>query len=158
MNDIEVRMQRLPHSDGLPLPRYESALAAGLDLIAAVAEEAPIVIAPGERALVPLAERMSTAAAASAVVERVPPGAVKRALAWQERRLEFDSVPLAQVAAEFNRYNRQQLVIVDVTLATRRFSGTFRADGYESFVRLLETDFGVSVTHEGRELLLRVRR
>jgi dUTP pyrophosphatase len=53
MNDVEIRLQRLPHSDGLPLPRYESALAAGLDLIAAVAVEAPIVIAPGERALVP---------------------------------------------------------------------------------------------------------
>lgn len=53
MNGIEIRLQRLPHSDGLPLPRYESALAAGLDLVAAVGNDAPIVIAPGERALIP---------------------------------------------------------------------------------------------------------
>jgi dUTP pyrophosphatase len=53
MNGIEIALQRLPHSDGLPLPHYQSALAAGLDLIAAVASDAPIVIAPGERALIP---------------------------------------------------------------------------------------------------------
>jgi dUTP pyrophosphatase len=53
MNRIEIALARLPHSDGLPLPHYQSALAAGLDLIAAVSADAPIVIAPGERALIP---------------------------------------------------------------------------------------------------------
>jgi dUTP pyrophosphatase len=53
MNGIAIALQRLPHSDGLPLPHYQSALAAGLDLIAAVASDAPVVIAPGERALIP---------------------------------------------------------------------------------------------------------
>jgi transmembrane sensor len=121
-----------------------------------VAATAPLLVA-GERALVLLAERPSSTTPASAIVEPVAPLALKRALAWQERRLEFDTVPLAQVAREFNRYNRQQLVIADAALAARKFSGSFRADGYESFVRLLETDFGVSVTHEGRETVLRAR-
>ena len=53
MNGIEIALQRFPHSDGLPLPHYQSALAAGLDLVAAVAADAPVVIAPGERALIP---------------------------------------------------------------------------------------------------------
>jgi dUTP diphosphatase len=53
MNAIEITLARLPHGDGLPLPHYQSALAAGLDLIAAVSADAPIVIAPGERALIP---------------------------------------------------------------------------------------------------------
>jgi dUTP pyrophosphatase len=53
MNAVEINVQRLPHSDGLPLPHYQSALAAGLDLIAAVAAGAPVVIAPGDRALIP---------------------------------------------------------------------------------------------------------
>jgi dUTP pyrophosphatase len=53
MSAVEIRLLRLPNSDGLPLPHYQSALAAGLDLIAAVSADAPIVIAPGERALVP---------------------------------------------------------------------------------------------------------
>jgi transmembrane sensor len=80
---------------------------------------------------------------------------VQRALAWQERRLEFDAVPLAEVVREFNRYNRRQLVISDPQLAAKRFSGTFRADGYETLVRLLEDDFGVTATRSGREIVLR---
>jgi dUTP pyrophosphatase len=50
---IEVRVVRLPHGADLPLPEYQSALAAGLDLLAAVAAEAPIEIAPGGRAMIP---------------------------------------------------------------------------------------------------------
>jgi dUTP pyrophosphatase len=53
MSKVEIQLQRLPHSDGLPLPHYQSALAAGLDLVAAVAGDAPVKIAPGERALIP---------------------------------------------------------------------------------------------------------
>jgi dUTP pyrophosphatase len=44
---------RLPHSDSLPLPAYESAGAAGMDLRAAVPEDRPILLLPGRRALVP---------------------------------------------------------------------------------------------------------
>jgi dUTP pyrophosphatase len=44
---------RLPHAADLPLPQYQSALAAGLDLAAAVPADAPIEIAPGGRAAVP---------------------------------------------------------------------------------------------------------
>ncbi|MCO5169247.1 MAG: dUTP diphosphatase [Planctomycetes bacterium] len=46
-----LELERLPHGRDLPLPCYMSAGAAGLDLHAAV--EAPLVLAPGERALVP---------------------------------------------------------------------------------------------------------
>ena len=53
MTSIEVRLLRLSHSDGLPLPRYQSAHASGLDLLAAVPADAPVVIAPGQRALIP---------------------------------------------------------------------------------------------------------
>ena len=53
MNDIEVRLTRLPHGADLPLPSYQSAAAAGLDLVAAVASDAPVVIAPGRWAAVP---------------------------------------------------------------------------------------------------------
>jgi dUTP diphosphatase len=49
----EVQVQRLPHGKDLPLPSYQSALAAGLDLIAAVPADTPLSLAPGARALVP---------------------------------------------------------------------------------------------------------
>jgi dUTP pyrophosphatase len=46
-----VRVLRLPHGADLPLPAYQSAGAAGLDLLAAV--DTPVTLAPGARALVP---------------------------------------------------------------------------------------------------------
>jgi dUTP pyrophosphatase len=50
---LSIPVRRLPHAEGLPLPRYESAGAAGLDLLAANAADAPIQIAPSGRALIP---------------------------------------------------------------------------------------------------------
>lgn len=48
-----VRIERLPHAEGLQLPSYETLGSAGMDLRAAVAEHRPVILAPGARALVP---------------------------------------------------------------------------------------------------------
>jgi dUTP pyrophosphatase len=48
-----LRVQRLPHGMDLPLPRYETAGAAGMDLVAANPADAPVVLAPMEHGLVP---------------------------------------------------------------------------------------------------------
>jgi dUTP pyrophosphatase len=53
VSTANVRITRLPHAQDLPLPAYQTAQAAGLDLTAAVAADKPIIIAPGGRALVP---------------------------------------------------------------------------------------------------------
>jgi dUTP pyrophosphatase len=50
---IRLDIRQLPHGEGLPLPAYQSAHAAGLDLLAAVPESAPLVLAPGKHAMVP---------------------------------------------------------------------------------------------------------
>ncbi|MBR0773874.1 dUTP diphosphatase [Bradyrhizobium diazoefficiens] len=50
---INVELQRLAHAEGLPLPAYQTAEAAGLDLQAAVPDGAPMTLAPGQYALVP---------------------------------------------------------------------------------------------------------
>jgi dUTP pyrophosphatase len=50
---VTVRVKRLPHGEGLPLPAYQSAHAAGLDVVAAVPEDAAVTLEPGERALIP---------------------------------------------------------------------------------------------------------
>jgi dUTP pyrophosphatase len=49
----ELRVVRLPHAADLPLPTYQSAHAAGLDLLAAIPANAPIKIAPGGRVIIP---------------------------------------------------------------------------------------------------------
>ncbi|WP_201859325.1 dUTP diphosphatase [Microvirga soli] len=48
-----LRIQRLAHAADLPLPRYETAGAAGMDLIAAHSADTPIVLQPMQRVLVP---------------------------------------------------------------------------------------------------------
>jgi len=48
-----MRIKQLPHGRDMPLPAYESAGAAGLDLRAALAEDQPLVVGKGERCLVP---------------------------------------------------------------------------------------------------------
>ena len=50
---IKLDIRRLPHGEGLPLPAYQSAHAAGLDLLAAVPESSPLELAPGKHAMVP---------------------------------------------------------------------------------------------------------
>ena len=51
--ETDVQIIRLPHGADLPLPAYQSAQAAGLDLLAAVPVDAPVTLAPGARALIP---------------------------------------------------------------------------------------------------------
>jgi dUTP pyrophosphatase len=48
-----VPVARLPHAEGIPLPAYETADAAGMDLRAAVPEDEPLILRPGGRFAVP---------------------------------------------------------------------------------------------------------
>ena len=52
-SNLTLGLVRLPHGEGLALPAYETAGAAGMDLRAAVPEGEPMTIAPGARALAP---------------------------------------------------------------------------------------------------------
>lgn len=54
MNTVTVRIKPLGHYEGLQLPAYETAQSAGMDLRAAVAEDAPVTIPPGEWRLIPV--------------------------------------------------------------------------------------------------------
>ena len=51
MTPLEIDLVRLAHAEGLDLPSYATPGAAGLDLVAAIAE--PVDLAPGARALIP---------------------------------------------------------------------------------------------------------
>jgi len=52
-NAVKVDIRQLHHGEGLALPAYQSAHAAGLDLLAAVPADSPLILVPGQRALVP---------------------------------------------------------------------------------------------------------
>lgn len=59
MSHLKIDVEILPHGKGLPLPTYQTASAAGMDLVAAVPTDDPIEIAPGHFALVPTGLRIS---------------------------------------------------------------------------------------------------
>lgn len=96
-----------------------------------------IRIAAGEHAFI----------ADTAAVQRSPASAtsVYRALAWREGKIDLAGVTLAQAAAEFNRYNRRQLVIVDPAIAGESFDGTLRTDDLEGFAMAVRESLGVPI-------------
>lgn len=68
MTAVPVRLSWLPHGVGLPLPALATRLAAGADLRAALPENAPLTLVPGERALVPCGFAMALPAGFEAQV------------------------------------------------------------------------------------------
>jgi len=91
----------------------------------------------------------------AAIVSPVPIEELEQSLSWREGLLVFDNQPLADVAAEFNRYNRRQLV-VDPSAASVSVSGSFRATNLDGFLRLLEQGFSVRPAVRDRdEVVLR---
>jgi transmembrane sensor len=77
----------------------------------------------------------------------------QRELSWREGRLEFDNLPLGEIAAEFNRYNQRQLV-VSPDAAALRLTGSFDTGNIDGFTRLIHSGFGVVVRTNGDEIQL----
>jgi transmembrane sensor len=72
-------------------------------------------------------------------------------LSWLQGKLVFDGAPLADVAEQFNRYNRRQIVITDTKAAELRIGGTFEADNVDAFLHLLRDGFGLTIQESGIE-------
>jgi transmembrane sensor len=80
------------------------------------------------------------------------------ATAWRQRRLIFRSHSLADVAAEFNRYNREPKIrVIDEAVRARTFNGVFDADNPDAFLRFLEETNGISVQRGLKEVTVRAR-
>ena len=76
-------------------------------------------------------------------------GEIQRVLAWQHGLMTFNSKPLSEIAYELNQFNETQMVLLDDELASTRFSGSFRSDNMEGFVRLLEVAFEAKAEWNG---------
>jgi transmembrane sensor len=74
------------------------------------------------------------------------------ATAWTQRQLLFESASLADVAAEFNRYNTRQLVIQDPNLYDFHISGVFSSSDPDALIRFLRERPGVRVIETGSEI------
>ena len=91
---------------------------------------------------------MAIARGLSTLLAARSPDRVTNALAWRDGMLAFDQTTLAQAAAEFNRYNRKQLLITDPQAAGIRIGGTFKATNVDAFARLLHDAYGLNVEAE----------
>jgi transmembrane sensor len=69
---------------------------------------------------------------------------VQQALSWRQGRLVFDQMTLGEIAAEFNRYNRKQIVI-EGEAAKLRLGGGFDAHNVDGFARLVNQGFGLKL-------------
>ena len=116
----------------------------------ASASPSPTFLIANQRAVVAL-----TAENAPPTVQDLTPAEMERAMSWQALRLEFVDMPLRDVVAEFNRYNRQRLAVADDETGRILVGGSFRLDNVDTFVRLLELSFGVTAAPRGDEIVLR---
>ncbi len=81
-----------------------------------------------------------------------------KVIAWRQRRLIFRDDTLADIAAEFNRYNEKPRFRVEgERTAAMRFTGVFDAEAPESFVRVLGGIGSLSAEKQGDEVVIRER-
>lgn len=68
-----------------------------------------------------------------------------RSLAWRNGKIYLAGDRLDVAVAEFNRYNRRQLVVGDAAIAGERLDGVFRTDDPEGFAKAVEVGLTVPV-------------
>jgi len=124
MNTVAVTLCREPGCDDIPLPAYETEHAAGMDLRAAVA--APVVLAPGERNLIPTGLRIALPAGFEAQVRPRSGLAIRHGItmlnspgtidADYRGEIRLIAINLGQEPFTINRGDRiAQLVVAPVT-------------------------------------------
>ncbi len=79
-------------------------------------------------------------------------------LGWQRGVLIFDNVTLAEAAAEFNRYNREKIVIADPSAAQITIGATLPQNDVPAFARVAKTIFGLHVERQGDMIVIHIDR
>jgi transmembrane sensor len=121
--------------------RLEVALVEGraqLETSDAQAPKKPMVLTPGDTAIA-TADKVS--------LTRTPSKGLARELAWRHGNIIFNNTTLAAAAAEFNRYNREKIVIADPAVANTAIYGTFQTNNVSAFARLAHEVLGLNVEH-----------
>jgi len=75
-------------------------------------------------------------------------------LSWRRGMLVFKDTMLEEAAAQFNRYNREKIVLAGADIARLKINGSFQASSSELFARSVQDLFGLTVTHTGNELVI----
>ncbi|HVT24510.1 MAG TPA: FecR domain-containing protein [Rhizomicrobium sp.] len=103
------------------------------------------ILTPGDIAYA-TAEAMS--------VRKRPARTLVNALGWRHGVIIFDRTTLADAAAELNRYNTKQIVILDPAAARLTIHGRFPSNDTSAIVNVAQDVFGLRVEHHGNEILI----
>jgi len=96
----------------------------------------------------------ATATPDSISVTRKSQAQLAGSLSWRHGVLVFKYATLADAVAEFNRYNREQLVIADPGAAKLTIVGTFPTNQVDAFIDAAQTIFGLKVKPRGNEIVI----
>jgi transmembrane sensor len=96
----------------------------------------------------------ATATPNSISVTRKSEAQLAGSLSWRHGVLVFKYATLAAAVAEFNRYNREQLVIADPEAARLTIVGTFPTNQVDAFIDAAQTIFGLKVKPRGNEIVI----
>jgi transmembrane sensor len=105
----------------------------------------PVVLKPGDVAL---------ATADSISVSKARPRTLDAQMSWRRDVLVFDRTTLAAAADEFNRYNREKLVVADPAAASRTIGGTFPKNGLVDFAEVARAMLGLKVKKDGDRIVI----
>ena len=97
---------------------------------------------------------VAAASANAMVLTRRSVQSLLNEMSWRQGVLVFDETALGEAVGEFNRYNRQQLVIRDPSVARLVIAGTLPTNDIEGFARLAQTVLGLHVEHEGTSIVI----
>lgn len=109
----------------------------------------PLIVSAGESVAMSFTTLGTTPGTTLLARKKLPPAALERRTAWTDGWIWFYQDPLPEAVAEFNRYHRQQLVLVDPALASLEIGGRFRSTDLASFIAALEHSFDVRALSSG---------
>jgi transmembrane sensor len=94
------------------------------------------------------------ATADSVSMTQVPAKQMSDMLAWRKGLVIFHQTPLGAAAAEYNRYNREKIVIADANAAQLAISGTLPANDPDEFARVAQTFFHLRIRHQDGAIVI----
>lgn len=101
---------------------------------------------------------IARAGAAGVIVKHSTVAEAETYTTWLKGYIALHDTELATAVAEFNRYNKRQLVIADPAIAAMRIGGNLRATNIDAFIRVLEEGFAVRAEDQGNRIVLTGKR
>jgi transmembrane sensor len=87
-------------------------------------------------------------------VSKLPLQDLTDELGWRNGVLVFNHTPLVEAATEFNRYNREKLVIRDPAIASLEIGGTFQANNVRAFTDVAQHILSLHVEYRGSKIVV----